>query len=103
MPPSQITISDDRKQLEIEWIDGTSSHLAASHLRANCRSARALRSTLDQVQAERHEDVEILAFNPIGNYGINLVFSDGHDRGIYPWDYLIQLSDPGAPSEVGHR
>jgi prepilin-type processing-associated H-X9-DG protein len=29
----------------------------------------------------------------VGSYGVNIAFSDGHDRGIYPWSYLAQLSE----------
>ena len=31
--------------------------------------------------------------NPIGEMGVQLVFSDGHDRGIYPWPYLHELTE----------
>ena len=32
----------------------------------------------------------------IGDKGLNLVFSDGHGRGIYPWAYLRELGEPGT-------
>ncbi|RUW64645.1 gamma-butyrobetaine hydroxylase-like domain-containing protein, partial [Mesorhizobium sp. M4B.F.Ca.ET.049.02.1.2] len=32
----------------------------------------------------------------IGSYAIRLVFSDGHDRGIYPWSYLREIADSAA-------
>jgi DUF971 family protein len=36
-------------------------------------------------------DVEITAVEPVGSYAIRLVFSDGHDTGLYSWDYLYHL------------
>jgi len=38
------------------------------------------------------EDVNITAIEPVGNYAIKLVFSDGHDTGLYSWDYLYDLA-----------
>lgn len=37
------------------------------------------------------ENIQLAAINNMG-YGVQLVFSDGHDRGIYPWVYLYQLN-----------
>ena len=37
------------------------------------------------------EDVTITAIEPVGNYAVKLVFSDGHDTGLYSWDYLYDL------------
>ncbi|HEY2926015.1 gamma-butyrobetaine hydroxylase-like domain-containing protein, partial [Piscinibacter sp.] len=36
-------------------------------------------------------DVGIVALEPIGNYAVKPVFSDGHETGIYSWDYLYRL------------
>ena len=38
------------------------------------------------------EDVNINAIEPVGNYAIKLVFSDGHDTGLYSWEYLYSLA-----------
>ncbi len=37
------------------------------------------------------KDVTILAVEPVGNYAVKLVFSDGHDTGLYSWDYLYTI------------
>ena len=37
------------------------------------------------------ENVNITAIEPVGNYAVKLVFSDGHDTGLYSWDYLYDL------------
>jgi DUF971 family protein len=36
-------------------------------------------------------DVAITAIEPVGTYAVKLVFSDGHDTGLYSWDYLYEL------------
>jgi DUF971 family protein len=36
----------------------------------------------------------ISQLQPVGDMGLQIVFNDGHDRGIYPWPYLHQLSTP---------
>jgi DUF971 family protein len=38
------------------------------------------------------EDVNISAIHPVGNYAVKLVFTDGHDTGLYSWDYLYDLA-----------
>lgn len=38
------------------------------------------------------EEVNIVGIEPVGNYAIKLVFSDGHDTGLYSWDYLYELA-----------
>lgn len=37
------------------------------------------------------EDVNIVGIEPIGQYAVKLIFSDGHDTGLYSWDYLYDL------------
>ncbi|MEZ2143418.1 gamma-butyrobetaine hydroxylase-like domain-containing protein [Bradyrhizobium sp. DN5] len=37
--------------------------------------------------------LHVAAIEPIGNYALRLSFSDGHDRGIYPWSYLRELAE----------
>jgi DUF971 family protein len=39
------------------------------------------------------EDVNITAIEPVGNYAIKLVFTDGHNTGLYSWDYLYDLGN----------
>jgi len=42
------------------------------------------------------DDLTIVAVEPIGNYAVRLAFSDGHDRGIFPWAYLTEIAAAGA-------
>ena len=45
------------------------------------------------------DGIAIIEVSPIGDYAINLGFSDGHVRGIYPWAYLFGLNEPEHPGD----
>jgi DUF971 family protein len=92
--PSAITDHQRSGLLEIEWPNGERSQLPQALLRARCRCAacekavRTLGSHPDQAA-----DVRLLEIHAVGDKGLNLVFSDGRRRGIYPWLYLRALGD----------
>lgn len=65
--------------------------LAATRLRTACRCAQCVRARADGLFPLSFEGIAIERVSPIGSYGINIGFSDGHARGIYPWAYLSQL------------
>ena len=46
-------------------------------------------------------DLTITNIEPIGNYAVRLAFSDGHDRGIFPWAYLTEIAAAG-PAGAAH-
>ena len=75
-----------------------STALTARLLRASCRSAPALRERLEGRQAEPPAGITITGLASVGRYAVNLAFSDGHARGIYPWAYLRELA--GLPAEA---
>jgi DUF971 family protein len=93
MSPIEIRVSRNRKRLELAWPDGTRSRLAARYLRAHGRSSSDLRAAIDGVPAPVQPDVSIAELHLVGHYAINLIFSDGSDRGIYPWSYLRRLGE----------
>lgn len=63
------------------------SHQFLRH-RCNCADCR---SGLPVLAVGGAQDLAIVEIRPVGAYAIQLVFSDGHDRGIYPWRYLREL------------
>lgn len=83
--------------LEIVLDGGARRTLTHAALRAGCRCAdcTALRRAGTPLPAD--EAIRLLAIEPVGAYGVQLFFSDRHDRGIYPWIYLEQLSAAPAP------
>lgn len=92
--PTDIKYRRAEKLLEVTFDDGALIALPAELLRVESPSA--------EVQGHRPEqkmlvtgkrEVTITAIEPVGNYAIRLVFSDGHDTGIFSWDYLRLLHD----------
>lgn len=78
------------------WEDGSASCLPAATLRAHSRSAETVRAGIDGLAPALPDDLAITAVEPVGAYAVNLAFSDGHDRGIFPWPYLRALADGAA-------
>lgn len=76
--------------LEIQWSDGTISRLHHRDLRRACPCAWCRAARLRNDICEIDPDVRVTAINTMG-YGFQLIFDDGHDRGIYPWPYLNTL------------
>ena len=90
--PAEVCLSADRDAIELRWDSGRSIILPASKLRSMCRCADCMvtRASPDI------DKVRIAMLSPIGSYGINITFSDGHSRGIFPWTYLIKGEEPGT-------
>lgn len=84
--PAQIKIRHAAKRLEIGFEDGSAISLPAEFLRVQSPSAPG---RAELVSGKRL--VSIVGAEPIGNYALRLRFSDGHDTGVYSWDYLRQL------------
>src|SRR5277367_4646892 len=90
--PTQIKLRRAENLLEIAFEDGTEMSLPAEYLRVQSPSAEVQgHGPGQQVLVARKKDVAITGIEPTGNYAIRLVFSDGHDSGIFSWDYLHQL------------
>jgi DUF971 family protein len=90
--PAEIVDHRASHVLELVWQDGVRSRLPYQSLRAACRCAECtnLRRRGEAVRAD--EAVEINEMVPIGQSGLQFRFSDGHERGIFPWAYLRDLS-----------
>ncbi len=91
MMPERLEVRDGGRLLRIIWPDGRAETIGAALLRAECRSAGARRARIDGI-APPAGDVRITAIELVGAYAANIAFSDGQDRGIYPWPYLADLA-----------
>lgn len=91
--PQAITNHGASAVLEISWSDGSRSLLAHGLLRASCRCAACVaQRRMDKPAATAPSPIRLDHIELIGQQGLNLVFSDGHGRGIFPWSYLRELS-----------
>ena len=84
--------SADGNALHLTLGSGAAFRLPAERLRAACRCAHCRRAQFDGVFPDQFPSVAIVGVAPIGCYAVNLEFSDGHFRGIYPWSYLAELA-----------
>ncbi len=89
--PTALTLHQKSRVLEIEYSDGRRFRLPCEFLRVYSPSAevRGHGPGQEVLQAGK-KDVEIVRLEPVGNYAVQLVFSDGHDTGIYSWDLLYE-------------
>jgi DUF971 family protein len=92
MIPLEVRLHEGRTRLEITWERGDVTSLSAAALRQASRAADAVRAALEGVVPAADEQLRLTEIQPIGNYALHLSFSDGHDRGIYPWAYLRELA-----------
>lgn len=91
--PSNIKLHQKSRLLEIAFDDNTECMLSCEFLRVYSPSAEVRGHGIGQeVLQTGKKDVNILAIEPVGQYAIKLIFSDGHDTGLYSWDYLYDLA-----------
>jgi DUF971 family protein len=91
--PIDIRLHQASKLLEIKFSNQTECMLSCEFLRVYSPSAEVRGHGAGQeVLQVGKEDVNITAIEPIGHYAIKLTFSDGHDTGLYSWDYLYELA-----------
>ena len=90
--PTQIELHQKSRVLEIAFSDGKHFRLPYEFLRVNSPSAEVKGHGPGQETLQvGKKNVEISAIEAVGSYAVTLVFSDGHNTGIYSWDYLHDL------------
>jgi DUF971 family protein len=91
--PTDITALNKGRTLEVTFDDGGVIQLTAERLRVESPSAEARGHSPSQRKTiTGKQNVAIVGIEPVGNYAIKIVFDDGHDTGIYSWDYLRELA-----------
>ena len=90
--PTEIKLHQKSRLLEIAFADGSRFNFPCEFLRVYSPSAEGRgHGPGQEVLQVGKLNVEITAIEPVGTYAINLAFTDGHDSGIYSWDYLHAL------------
>jgi len=97
-------------KLNFEWENGSSCIISLKHLRDNCPCAQCtsgekglskfdiwLQSSLSEFRYKL-EKIEL-----VGNYAIRLIWADGHDVGIYRWEYLLELCENYKNNNEGRK
>lgn len=91
--PVNIMVHEQSRVLELVYASGQSYRISFELLRVESPSAevKGHRPSQEVLQVGK-QDVLIKALEPVGNYAVKPTFSDGHDTGIFSWDYLHQLA-----------
>jgi len=90
--PTSVTLHTASRVLEIAFNDGSSFRLPFEFLRVHSPSAEVRGHGVGQETLQTGKrDVTINDLQPVGHYALRPTFSDGHDSGIFSWDYLYEL------------
>ena len=96
MIPNSVKLSSDKKSLQIAYDNEKFLILSSSFLRAYTPSAEN-KKNLDSPDINKFSKVLIKKIEKVGNYAIRISFSDGHNTGIYSWDFLYDI---GLKSQI---
>jgi len=95
--PQDITVHGQSRVLEVGFSDGARFRIPFELMRVYSPSAEVQGHGPGQETLQTGKrDVELEALDPVGNYAVQPRFSDGHDTGIYTWDYLYFLGSQQA-------
>jgi DUF971 family protein len=92
--PTELRLDKDKRVLTVAFDDGQSFALPAELLRVLSPSAEVQGHSPEQrVTVPGKRNVGIARIEPVGNYAVRIVFTDGHDTGLFVWEYLRGLGE----------
>jgi DUF971 family protein len=92
--PTELRLDKDKRVLSVSFEDGKSFALPAELLRVLSPSAEVQgHSEAQRVTVAGKRNVGIARIEPVGNYAVRIVFDDGHDTGLFVWEYLRELGE----------
>jgi DUF971 family protein len=95
--PQDITLHSQSRVLQISFSDGKDFRIPFELMRVYSPSAEVQgHGPGQEVLQTGKREVGILALEPVGNYAVQPTFTDGHDSGIFSWDYLYFLGSKQA-------
>ena len=89
--PSEIRLNPEHDLLTIAFDNGERFGLRAEYLRVESPSAEVRNHGGPKTIVTGKEQVKISGLEPVGNYALRIAFDDGHDSGLYSWEYLHRL------------
>ena len=90
---TSLAANEAADALTLDWESGGQSSIPAAFLRREARDAWSIRERLDTGDVAVAPGITITGLFQVGANGVNIHFSDGHDRAIYPYPYLAELSE----------
>ncbi len=95
--PTELRVKDHGRNLAVAFSDGGQFEILAELLRVESPSAEVKGHGPGEEQLVwGKRDVMISRLEPVGNYAVRIIFSDGHASGIFTWAYLAKLGREGA-------
>ena len=95
--PTDITVHESSRVLEVGFSDGRAFRIPFELMRVYSPSAEVQgHGPGQEVLQTGKREVGLTSLAPVGNYAVQPTFSDGHDSGIYSWDYLYWLGEQQA-------
>jgi DUF971 family protein len=95
--PTSLTFSRSAKALQVAFDDGAAFAIPFETLRVESPSAEVQgHGPGEKKTVTGKQDVLVTAAEPVGRYAVRLTFDDGHDSGIFTWDYLYALGESAA-------
>src|SRR4051812_35687999 len=95
--PVSMTVHGRSRVLEVEFSDGAHFRIPFELMRIYSPSAEVQgHGPGQEVLQTGKREVELADLKPVGNYGVQPTFSDGHDTGIFSWEYLYFLGSQEA-------
>ena len=95
--PTEIQLDRAARMLRVSFDDGTAFDLPLEYLRVESPSAEVQGHGPGEKRiVAGKRDVGVTRVEPVGNYAVMLAFDDGHDTGIFSWDYLYELGTQQA-------
>ncbi len=90
--PEALTLHGQSRVLEVAFSDGASFRIPFELMRVYSPSAEVQgHGPGQEVLQTGKRGIDIVSLEPVGNYAVQPGFSDGHDSGIFSWDYLYFL------------
>lgn len=90
--PTALTVHSQSRILEIAFSDGAQFNIPFELMRIYSPSAEVQgHGPGQEVLQTGKRDINVVELEPVGNYAVKPVFSDGHESGLFTWDYLYFL------------
>jgi DUF971 family protein len=101
--PAELRLNPEKTVLRVTFSDGFAESLEAELLRVTSPSAEVQgHSPEERKLVPGKRGVSIREIDPVGNYAVRLVFSDGHNTGLFSWPYLYDLGRRKAEIWAGY-
>ena len=92
--PTELRVNPGKDTLRVAFSDGAAIVLSAEKLRMESPSAEVQgHGGTRPPPVTGKQNVKLSRLEPVGNYAVRIVFDDGHDSGLYSWDYLRKLAE----------